>query len=282
MIVESAAARILFSLVFVYLGLYLILILAIDRIVFLPQIPGRTLEGDPSALGVTFLDVRIQVPAGPRLHGWFIAGSREVAVLFCHGNAGNISHRLGFVQRFQQLGIPLLVFDYRGYGQSGGSPDEPGVYADSRAAWEWLRGQGYAPEQIILVGHSLGGAVAAELSLHVKTPLLVLQSTFASMRSIGSRLFPYKLWAPFIPNRYDTAGRLPSSQAARILIAHDAGDSVIPAAESEALVNAAGERGEFFEIRGGGHNNVHQASDWFQKLDAEIRRVEEGTPNNEH
>src|SRR5262245_56657821 len=107
---------------------------------------------------------------GVRLVAWFFPGKpasarSDLVFLLCHGNAGNISHRTGFYRAWLELGVGVFAFDYRGYGRSEGKPGEEGTYRDAQAAAQWLRARGYAPENIIAMGKSLGGGVAAELAL---------------------------------------------------------------------------------------------------------------------
>ena len=117
----------------------------------------------------------------------------RLAVLFCHGNGGNISHRLDTCAALLATGVSVFVFDYRGYGRSAGRPGEEGTYRDAQAAYQWLRQKGFAGTNIMAFGESLGGGVAAELAVREPLGGLVLQSTFTSIPDIGAELFP---WLP--------------------------------------------------------------------------------------
>ncbi len=265
-------ARIVFSAIIIYLGLYFVLIMFIDKIIFLPNIPSRKIEVTPDKIGLKYKDVTIECDDGVKLNGWFFKGSSEITILFFHGNAGNISHRLGFAQRFHDMGYNSLLFDYRGYGLSTGTPSEKGIYKDSLAAWKFLSElKEVNKDKIILYGHSLGGAAAAEVALHHKTKLLVLEATFASIRSIGSRIFPYSLYSPFIPEKLNTISKLKNVKAEMILISHDENDKVIPYAESEKLHKACPENSSFFKLKEVGHNSVFENNEYFDYLDKLIK-----------
>ena len=128
--------------------------------------PESRLDQSPADWGLAYEDVWIETSDGVRLHGWFLpySGARRV-VLFFHGNAGNISHRRETLEILHHLGVNVLIFDYRGYGRSGGQPSEQGLYRDARAAWRWLREhRHHREEEILLFGRSLGGVVAARLA----------------------------------------------------------------------------------------------------------------------
>ena len=153
--------------ILLYAGFSVMLYLLQDRLVFLPHMPGRELETTPAMLKLDYEDAWIDTEDGERLHGWFVPSIEERGtVLFFHGNAGNISHRLQSLLIFNQLGLDVLMIDYRGYGQSSGEAGEQGTYLDARAAWNFLVEQrGVAAEDIVIFGRSLGGAVGAWLAV---------------------------------------------------------------------------------------------------------------------
>jgi len=234
-----------------YLGLMLLLYLFQSRLVYFPT---RTLEGTPGQFGMTFEDVALETSDGVKLHAWFVpAPEGRGTVLFCHGNGGNISHRLPTLQTFRLMGLNTLIFDYRGYGRSEGSPDEEGTYRDAEAAWTWLvETKKIPPEGIVLFGRSLGGAVAARLAEMHAPAGLVLESTFTSLPDRGAELYwflPVRLLSRY---RYDTRKRLPKITCP-VLIVHSPDDEIIPFAHGRRLFEAANEPKKFLEIRGG-HN----------------------------
>ena len=130
-----------------------------SRLLYFPQ---REIVATPAAVGLAYEDVRLRTSDGVEIAGWWVPGDSLRAVLFFHGNAGNISGRLPTLRLFHELGFGTLIIDYRGYGNSGGRPTEQGTYRDAEAAWRWLtETQGIPPERIAVFGRSLGGAVAA-------------------------------------------------------------------------------------------------------------------------
>ncbi len=175
--------------------------------------PTRELETGGDALRRPFEDVHFKAGDGIGLHGWFFPADTNspranLVFLICHGNGGNISHRLDLCAVLLQTGANVFVFDYRGYGRSEGKPGEEGTYLDAQAAYHWLCQKGFCGEHIIAFGESLGGGVASELALREKLGGIVLQSTFTSVPDIGAELFPWlpvRCSAPSIRHTRQTA-----------------------------------------------------------------------------
>lgn len=236
-------------------GLLLLLVYLLQpRLLFLPGVPGRELAATPDLIGIEYRDVELHTSDGETLHGWWLPHDRSRAtVLFFHGNAGNISHRLESLEIFHELGVDVLIVDYRGYGRSSGSPSEAGLYLDAQAAWKWLtETQKVRAGEIILFGRSLGGAVAAELAARVDAAGLIVESVFTSVPDIAAQLY----W--WLPVRwlsrldFDTAGNIRRTDLP-VLVVHSSDDEIIPFSHGRRLHEIAGERGTLLEIRGG-HN----------------------------
>jgi uncharacterized protein len=232
--------------------------------------PTREWDADPADLGRPFEDVFFAASDGVRLSAWFFpadaaTGRARFAVLVCHGNGGNISHRLRLTRSLLQTGVNVLQFDYRGYGRSEGEPGEEGTYLDAQAAYQWLRERGFAAQKIIAFGESLGGAVACELALRERVGGLVLQSTFTSIADAGAELFPWLpvRWLHRI--KYDTLKKLPHVRAP-LLVMHSRNDGLIRFHHAEKNFAAANEPKIFCETIGG-HND---------SLDADHDRNMEG------
>jgi fermentation-respiration switch protein FrsA (DUF1100 family) len=251
----------------VYALLGLLLYLFQGSMVFLAGVPGRALEASPADLGLEYEEVGIDTADGERLHGWFVpapAGHARGALLFFHGNAGNISHRLDSIAIFNRLGLDVLIVDYRGYGRSTGRPTEAGTYRDAQAAWNYLRQRrGVAADRIVIFGRSLGGAVGAWLASQLpaeETPAaVIIESSFSSGADMARRLyplFPARLLTRLKYPVVDYAARLNSP----LLVVHSRDDEIIPYAMGRAIFEAAPRPKSFLELRGD-----HNAGFWISR-----------------
>jgi fermentation-respiration switch protein FrsA (DUF1100 family) len=225
--------------------------------VFLANMPGRGLDATPGDIGLAWDDVYIDTADGERLHGWYVpapAGHARGVLLFFHGNAGNISHRLDSLAIFHQLRLDVLIVDYRGYGRSTGKPTEAGTYRDAQAAWDYLRQvRGVAADRIVVFGRSLGGAVGAWLASQLppdETPAaVIIESSFSSGADMARRLYP------IFPARLLTRLKYPVvDYAARLrcplLVVHSRDDEIIPYAMGRAIFEAAPQPKTFLELSG--------------------------------
>ncbi len=205
---------------------------------------------NPSQFSWTYEEVLLPV-AGEQTMGWYVPleNARGV-VLFSHGNAGNIADRLESIRLLRSLGLSVLVYDYGGYGQSTGACSEQRCYADIRAMWEWLtKEQGVPPEQILLFGRSLGGAVAADLACEVKAGAVVLESTFLSTVDMARELFP---WLPvnlLLKHRFMSKDKIARIESPLLYI-HSPEDDIIPYHHGVALFELATKPKQFLEIQG--------------------------------
>jgi uncharacterized protein len=243
------------------LGLAYLLLVALlwfrqDGMVFLPHLPSRQLAATPADIGLDYEGLRIATADGEELDAWFVPAQRERAVLlFFHGNAGNISHRLDSLRIFHGLGLSVLIIDYRGYGRSTGRPSEAGTYEDARAAWRHLvEERGIPPGRIVVFGRSLGAAVAAWLAAREAPAGLIVESAFRSVPQLAAEIY----W--FLPVRrlarleYPVE-RLVGQVDAPVLVVHSRDDEIIPLAHGQALHAAAGPRARLLELEGD-HNTA--------------------------
>jgi fermentation-respiration switch protein FrsA (DUF1100 family) len=230
------------------------------RLLYYPDMPGRELEATPTAVGLAYEDVALQTSDGVRLHAWFIPMDQPRAtVLFCHGNAGNISHRLDSIRLLHALGLQVLILDYRGYGKSEGSPSEAGTYRDVDAAWHYLLDvRGIHTGEIIIFGRSLGAAVAADLASRTTPAAVILESGFTSVADIAAGLYPWlpvRLLSRYRYNNLDKVVLI----SAPLLVVHSRQDEIIPFSHGERLFERAREPKSFLAIQGG-HNDAFLTS----------------------
>ncbi len=252
----------LISLLTVAACVYVLLIVVLwfyqGRMVFLANLPGRALSASPEDIGLAFESVRIPTEDGERIHGWYVPHSPgeklRGVVLFFHGNAGNISHRLDSIRLFHDLGLDVLIVDYRGYGESTGKPSEKGLYRDGAAAWDYLVDErGVAPGRIVIFGRSLGAVVGARLASLESPGGLIIESGFTSGVEMAARLYP------FLPARLVTRLEFPLIEFVRkvhcpVLVVHSRDDEIIPFDMGQEIYAAVpGPDRKFLEIWGG-HN----------------------------
>ena len=217
--------------------------------------PVRDVAYSPSDIGLTFEKVALHTEDDIKIAAWFIpADAAEYTILFCHGNAGNLSHRLDSINVFNELGLSCLIFDYRGYGNSQGKPSEQGTYLDAQAAWQWLtEKKKIPPDRIIIFGRSLGGSIAANLAAKVHAAGLVLESSFTSFIDMGKKFYPYMPVRLFAKFRYSTIDYVQQVHCPVMLI-HSRDDEIVPFEFGLRLYEAANEPKEFVEIFGS-HND---------------------------
>lgn len=244
---------ILLSIVGIYATLCVLAFVLQSRLVYFPD---QEEAGTPADAGLEFREVTFRNRRGTDLHGWYIPRENaSYTMLYCHGNAGNITHRIESIRQFHDLGLAVFIFDYSGYGKSGGRPGERATYADADAAWDFLTvEEGISPEQIILFGRSLGGAIAIDLATQVEPAAMIVESCFTSVPDLGSRLYP---WLPikFIARyRYDSMSKVSEIRAPKLFI-HSLDDEIVPFGMGRRLYNRARRPKEFMRIRGG-HNDA--------------------------
>lgn len=258
------------ALVAVYAGFGLVLLFSQARLLYRPI---RDVAFTPEDVGLDFEDVTFRTQDGVALNGWYVAADEaSFTVLFCHGNAGNIMHRLDTVSLFHSLGLNCFVFDYRGYGRSEGRPTEVGTYRDARAAYDWLtQSKGVGADQIVLFGRSLGGSIAAHLAGQVDARAVVVESAFTSYPDMGARMYPYMPVRLFARFRYDTRAHLARVRCP-VLVMHSREDELVPFEFGRRLFEAAREPKRFVEITGGHNDGFLTSGDlyrnaWTQWLD---------------
>ena len=216
--------------------------------------PSRYPQGD-WALSPGIEDAWFTSADGAKLHGWYLQGEEDKpVVLFCNGNAGNIAYRRHVLDALADMRITAMMFDYRGYGRSEGSPNERGILADARAARSWLAKLANVPEdRIVLWGESLGGAVAVDLAADGARGLIV-ENTFHSLPEVAKHHFPW------LPIKLGMRTRLASGEKignyrGPLLQFHGDADEVVPYSQGQKLFERANQPKTFVTVPGAKHND---------------------------
>lgn len=238
-----------------------------DQLLFQPS---RRILATPDAAGMSYDTVEVDTEDGETLHSWWIPASESVrgTLLFFHGNAGNISGRLESVQQFHRLGLNVLIVDYRGYGNSTGSPSEEGLYRDAEACWQYLTDdREIAPEDIVVFGRSMGGGPATWLAVRHRPAAVILESVFTNVPDIGAHHYSFLPVRALATNQFDNESRVADIEAPMLFI-HSRDDRVVPFELGRRVYEAASEPKQFLEIQGG-HNDgfLVSADEYLRTID---------------
>ena len=222
--------------------------------------PTRKLHGNPSDLGMKYEDVYFNAEDGTKLHGWFLPEKNaDFTILLCHGNAGNVSDRLMILSILKKIPVQILIFDYRGYGLSQGTPDEKGFYKDAKAAYNHLIDRGIDQNKIVPFGRSLGVAVATNLCSYAQVAGVILDSGFTSTPDLAAKIYPFLPVKLFMKTRYNSLELVPDINVPKLFI-HSWNDEIIPFSHAESLYKAAAEPKKLLKIRGS-HNEAFVESE---------------------
>ena len=244
----------LLALVGLVIGYLLLIAYVYARQGAMLYFPAKEIEATPHNIGLDYQDVTVRTKDGVEISAWYIpADNARGFILFCHGNAGNISHRLDSIKIFHRLGLGVLIFDYRGYGKSKGSPDEEGTYSDAEAAWDYLVNILHVkPEKIVLFGRSLGSAVAVELALRRQAGAIIMESAFTSVPDLGKKFFPHLPVSLISRYHYESISKVGRIRLPKLFI-HSPEDEIVPYEQGAGLFERARDPKEFLKITGG-HN----------------------------
>ena len=233
------------------------LLLFENKIIFHPS-PYPDGFWNPTSLGVPAQDIYFESEDGVKLHAWFIPAPNAVAtLLWFHGNAGNLSHRLDNIQRLKRLNLNIFIFDYRGYGRSEGTPDEKGIYKDSRAAYKQvLAMDGVSVDSLFFFGRSLGGVCAVETAMNHPARGLILESVFTNSADMSRTVFPLIPLGWAVRSKLDAVGKVPHLKLAKLFL-HGTRDEIVPYDLGRKLFEKAGDPKEFYAIEGAGHNDTY-------------------------
>lgn len=222
--------------------------------------PSKNLFLLPSQAGLPFEDVYITTADGVRINAWFLKNpSAKSTLIFAHGNAGCMSDRMMKIKFFYDLGFNVLIFDYRGYGKSEGTPTEKGIYLDIQAVYDYLKDRNDVDmTQIVAYGASLGGVAAMDLALNRPLKALIVDSSLTSARDVARIFYPY-LPSVLMRIKFDSISKVRTLTIPKLFM-HSPDDRTIPLSMGRRLFEAAAEPKEFLQTSGG-HNEVQIVSD---------------------
>ncbi|MBN2057806.1 MAG: alpha/beta fold hydrolase [Candidatus Saganbacteria bacterium] len=233
--------------------------------------PVKKMRGTPASLGLKYEEIYFKAADGARLNGWFVLNQdSDKIILLLHGNGGNISHRLDLINILHALPANVFIIDYHGYGRSEGYPNEEKLYLAADAAYDYLvREKKYKPEQIVVMGSSLGGVAAIWLAANERVGAVIVQKTFTSLADLAPRMNPlYKRPFVWLRERFDSLSRI-RQVTEPILVIHSKKDEHVPFDLGVKLFHAANEPKQLVLLEQGGHNDVYSSAEY---LDA-LRRI---------
>jgi uncharacterized protein len=222
-------------------------------------------------------DVWFPAADGARLFGWYVeAGAASAVLIWCHGNGGNIIHRLENLRYLHQLGLSVFLFDYRGYGRSQSlRPTESGLYHDALGAYDYVtRKRLVRPERLVLFGRSLGAAVAAEVAVQRPAAALILESPFPSVEVVARYYYGGLPVHWLLGAKYRLIDRLPHLSLPKLIL-HGDRDRIIPIQFGEQVFQAAKPPKEWYVIHGADHNDTYQVGGgpYFRRIAEFIRNA---------
>ena len=272
---------------FIVCAAYLIAVVGVrlfeSRLLYQPG--DRSLDPPDAALALDQRLVSFKSADSATLTAWIIPGANAAPdapwVLISHGNYGNIAYggRPQFYAWFRDLGVNLFAYDYRGYGESDGSPSEAGVYADAAAAYRYLTDSLHIrPSRIVLFGHSLGTGVTIELARHVSAAGVIVEDAYTSVVDRGQEVFPLLPIRLIAKSRFASIDKVGDLRLPKLFL-HARDDQTIPIEHGRKLFGAAAEPKEFVELSGG-HADAYLAdrARYYGSIDAFIRRVTAAAP----
>jgi fermentation-respiration switch protein FrsA (DUF1100 family) len=245
-----------------YLLLVILMYMLQSQMIYHPQ---KSITYTPEDIGLSYENTTFTTADGLSLHGWYIPADKSaLTVLYFHGNAGNISGRLQTIQLLNNLGLNVFIFDYRGYGKSEGRPSEQGTYKDARAAWNYLTSEkDIDNEHIVIMGRSLGGAVASWLAVQKKPAATILESTFTSAADLGADLYPWLPVRSIIQYNYNTLENVRQIRSP-LFMAHSRDDEIVAYHHGKTLFEAANDPKTFVELRGSHGSGFWETGDKYR------------------
>ncbi len=243
--------------IILYIGIVLYFYFFQSHFVYHPK---KNIFNTPDALGLEFEDIKYTAPGKSTITGWFIpTKNAKYTMLYCHGNAGNIATHLDHIYAISKIGVNIFIFDYQGYGNTAGKPSEENTYQDAETAWAFLiKEKKISPNNIIIYGHSLGGAIASKLATTQPAKGLILEGSFTDIIEIGQELYPYLPIKKLCYFKYNSKHNLASIKYP-VLIIHSKDDEVIPYKHGEMLYKIANNPKSLLKLAGS-HDETYVVS----------------------
>lgn len=254
-----------------YVALCLFLYLFQRRLQYFPVTSNPSVP--PGASGLE--EFTTTAEDGVEIKGWYWPGPKPLTLVIFHGNGGHRGHRLEWMRMLRErLQVSLCMPDYRGYGGSGGSPSEEGLYRDAEATLAWLGDRGAS--RFIYMGESLGTGVAVELARRQPPCALILQSGFSSCAAVAQQAYPFAPVGLLMKDRYDSGAKIGEIDRPLLMI-HGEVDRIIPMKHGRSLFEAAREPKEWLTVPGAGHNDLPWAAgpEYLERIEAFVKRCEE-------
>lgn len=236
--------------------------------------PDPDLIATPADFGLEYEEVFFLTEDKVKLHGWWVPKPGAPTLLWFHGNAGNISHRLENLKLLHELtGVQVFIFDYREYGRSEGRISREGTFKDALAAYRHVvESRGIPPQKLVLFGRSLGTALATDLAVKHPCGVLILESPFTNSQDMARLYAPFLFdWRPRVP--FDNLGKIGQVKVP-VMVVHGDRDEVIPVDMGRRVFEAAPEPKELYVIPGAHHNDTYEVggAEYFARLKAFIAR----------
>ena len=250
-----------FFRILVYVAIFVVYVRLVES--FSIFYPSKKIGATPRDIGLVYEDIFFNTQDGITLNAWFLKPAQAYAtILILHGNAGNNSHRLEKISYFYKMGLNIFILDYRGFGKSEGKPSEEGIYADARAAYDYLsKRPDIDPKKIIVYGESLGGAVAVDLATKRSVAALILDSTFPSAADMAKAKLPF-IPAFLLKTKLDSQSKIVHLKMPKLFI-HSPQDEVVPFKLGKKLFDAAPDPKELLSIQGNHNEGFFQSQELY-------------------
>ena len=249
--------NILKSIAWIFIVVYALIIVLLyllqTRMIFYP---GLLTEDFRYKLGPGDEEVFFNTDDAERLNGLYFRRDSEYVILYFHGNAGDLSGWQFVAEDFSGLGYNFFIFDYRGYGKSSGRLSEKGLYKDAEAAYGFLLGKGFSPENIILYGRSIGTGVALDLAARTSCKGLILEAPYSSLSRLANEKLPFFFPSLYLRYRFDNIGKI-NEVSCPVIFLHGSDDTLIPPSHSVKLFDSFTGKKKMIIVDRGSHNDLH-------------------------